>query len=57
MPKPHKGQIETASIDHSTDETSDRIVRTYIRLGALLERHKAQIEKDAKEGSNEQQTK
>jgi hypothetical protein len=47
-------EIETATINHDGDETSDRIARTYIRLGALLQRHKDQIEK---EGKDEQQPK
>jgi hypothetical protein len=46
MPKPYKEQIETATINHDGDETSDRIARTYIRLGALLERHKDQIDRE-----------
>ena len=46
MQKPHN-ELETAMIDHDGDETSDRIARTYIKLGSLLERHKAEIEREA----------
>jgi hypothetical protein len=50
--QPPRNEIETATINHDGDETSDRIAGTYIRLGALLQRLKDQIEKDAKEGSD-----